>query len=670
MSDMLEAALSWAARGVPVFPCHDKQPLVKRGVHDATTDSKTITSWWVKWPKAQVAGAMGAPSGLWAVDVDGTEGEDSLAAAIKLYGPLPVTLEHRTGRGGRHLIFKFEKSTVIGNRGAMMPKVDVRGTGGYVILPPSPGYQTLVDATPIPAPGWLVDLAKPKDKAAPKPPKPETLTGHESRRRVMGVVNAAAERIATAPEGSRNNTLVAACYSVGGYLEAGELTAEEVLPILMAAAESAQQPIETAERALRAGMLAPRGLPIDQAAGRTPPRPGETLTNERPDPLVWPMLTVKTNSSTGAETVLPSLENAFEILSFDRRWRGRIRFNELSDTYMLDKRAIEDHDVTGINLWIAKAYGCSYKTNIVFEAVMRVARLNQFNPLQEYLNGLEWDGVPRIDTWLIDYVACEDDRLSRVYGRKFMIQAVARALRPGCQADAVLILGEPKGGFGKSALIRTMSNGWTSEAQIRMGHSDAAVALQGVWLYELSELASLKKADLESIKSFTTTALDQFRPPYGRVKVTRPRSCVFIGTTNETEFLQAVDRRWWPRKVQGKVGLAALAEVRHQLWAEAVHWFKSGEAWHLTAEETELQRVDTESHVMNDPWETHIAELLEADGAVDRRVTTKWVLDKIGVPIEKQQRSDEMRAARILRGLGYDKRRVKKAGVLSWEFYK
>lgn len=669
MSDMLEAALSWAARGVPVFPCHDKKPLTKNGFHDGTTDTKTITSWWVKWPKAQVGGSMGAPSGLWALDVDVPGGEDSLAAALKLYGPLPVTLEHRTPSGGRHLFFKVDPKKEVRN-GKPMEKVDIRGTGGYVILPPSTGYQTTVDAVPVPAPTWLVDLVSKENKGSAKPPKPETLTGHESRRRVMGVVNAAAERIATAPEGSRNNTLVAACYSVGGYLEAGELAAEDVLPILMAAAEAAQQPIETAERALRAGMLSPRGLPVDQAAGRTPPRPGETLTDDRPDPIVWPLLTVKTNSSTGAETVLPSLENAFEILSFDRRWRGRLKYCQLRDSIMLDAHPIEDHEATGANLWIAKAYGCSYKTSIINEAIKRIARLNQFNPLQDYLNELEWDGVHRIDTWLIDYVACEDDRLSRVYGRKFLIQAVARALRPGCQADAALILGEPKGGAGKSALIRLMSNGWTSEAQIRMGHSDAAVALQGVWLYELSELASFKKAELESIKSYMTTPVDQFRPAYGEYKVTRPRSCVFIGTTNETEFLQSVDRRWWPRKVQGSIGLAALAALRHQLWAEAVHAFKSGEAWHLTGEDAELQRGASEVHVMGHPWEAEIAAMIDGDATVDRRLTIKWVLDKLGVPLERQERQHQNKVASILRSLGYEKRRVKRAGVQAWEFVK
>lgn len=137
--DMLEAALTYARHGVPVFPCRpNKAPRTSNGHKDATTHELTITKWWTRWPDAMIGMPTGRASGVWVLDVDLPDGPASLEAIEAQVGPLPSTLEQVTGSGGRHLFFKMEAGVEIKNSARKLgPGLDVRGEGGYVIVPPS-----------------------------------------------------------------------------------------------------------------------------------------------------------------------------------------------------------------------------------------------------------------------------------------------------------------------------------------------------------------------------------------------------------------------------------------------------------------------------------------------------------------------------------------------------
>lgn len=138
---LLDAALAYAARGIPVFPCNEqKRPLTPRGFKDATTDPKQIRAWWSRWPRAGIGMPTGLKSGFWVVDVDMPEGPGTLAALEAEHGPLPKTLSARTGGGGRHIFFKWDPAAPIRNNAKtkLGPGLDIRGDGGYVILAPSP----------------------------------------------------------------------------------------------------------------------------------------------------------------------------------------------------------------------------------------------------------------------------------------------------------------------------------------------------------------------------------------------------------------------------------------------------------------------------------------------------------------------------------------------------
>ena len=207
LSEAGQAALSLARNGWPVFPCDHrvdlpgqkrcKRPLTPNGFKDATTDPVQIETWWRRWPDALIGVPTGPRSGIWAVDLDldpdkGIDGPAAMARLEAEHGPLPETVETRTPRGGLHLLFAWDPERPVPNScGKLGAGIDIRGDGGYVIVPPSkredgasyrwenpPGL-----FQPVPAPAWLYELilAKRDDKAkAPRDEEPDF--PHDERR--------------------------------------------------------------------------------------------------------------------------------------------------------------------------------------------------------------------------------------------------------------------------------------------------------------------------------------------------------------------------------------------------------------------------------------------------------------------------------------------------------
>jgi Bifunctional DNA primase/polymerase, N-terminal len=160
---MLKAALAYARRGVPVFPCQPgaKRPLTRNGHWDATKDPHAIERWWKRWPSANVAVPTGKKSGVVVLDVDpATGGPESLAKLGRLGGPVPKTARARTGGGGVHVFFRYPRGTEIRNSAGLLgPGLDVRGEGGYVVVPPSrtQGPYEWVDRSPPAEASWLIE---------------------------------------------------------------------------------------------------------------------------------------------------------------------------------------------------------------------------------------------------------------------------------------------------------------------------------------------------------------------------------------------------------------------------------------------------------------------------------------------------------------------------------
>ncbi len=163
---LIKAALAYARRGILVFPCEpgDKAPLTYSGFWDATTDARRIKAWWSRWPYANVGVPTGERSGLLVLDVDPRDGgSESLAALELINGPLPRTAKARTGGGGVHVFFRYPKGEEVRNSaGRLGLGLDVRGEGGYVVVPPSrtqSAYEWL-DRTSPADPTWLLECLR------------------------------------------------------------------------------------------------------------------------------------------------------------------------------------------------------------------------------------------------------------------------------------------------------------------------------------------------------------------------------------------------------------------------------------------------------------------------------------------------------------------------------
>jgi hypothetical protein len=243
-----------------------------------------------------------------------------------------------------------------------------------------------------------------------------------------------------------------------------------------------------------------------------------------------------------------------------------------------------------------------------YDAVRRTCLANQFDPVVDYLDGLEHDGKPRIDTWLTVYLGAEDNPLNRAIGRKMLIGAVRRAREPGCKFDYVVVL-EGAQGSGKSTALRVLAGDANfSDAEILSADPrEQQELIVGVWIFELSELAGLRKTEVEKVKMFASKTCDSARPAYGRSRVDRPRRCIFVGTTNDAEYLQDAtgNRRFWPVPT-GAIDLDALRRDRDQLWAEAATANEEltipRELWRAAAERQN-------SRLIADPWDDRLEGL-------------------------------------------------------------
>jgi hypothetical protein len=255
----------------------------------------------------------------------------------------------------------------------------------------------------------------------------------------------------------------------------------------------------------------------------------------------------------------------------------------------------------------------------VRDAVVILARENRFNPVTDMLEAAEadWDGIGRLDRMASDYFNCDDTELNRQCVRKTMLAAVARARRPGCKWDTILVLESPEGWNKSSVWAVLAGDGNFSDASI-LGHSGREVQeqLAGIWIHENPELAGMKKADVETIKAFASRQVDRARPAYGRFLIEQKRHSIEVGTTNSGSYLQSPtgNRRFWPMRVNTVIDLAKLQRDRLQLWGEAAHYQSQGEGlildealWPLAGVEQELRRV-------RHPWENLLASMVPAMG--------------------------------------------------------
>ncbi|MBX3228251.1 MAG: hypothetical protein KIT84_26500 [Labilithrix sp.] len=404
----------------------------------------------------------------------------------------------------------------------------------------------------------------------------------------------------------------------------------------------------------------------------------------------------KKDKRTGEDryVIRPTSANVATILQHYEPWRGVIANDTFSGRIVAtrtppwheldapdDARAgpWTDADTVRLTHLLARTRvaGCppiTVSTKVVDAAILVASDANKVHPVRSYLRGLRWDGTERLALLAHRYLGCEDTPVARAIGECFMIGAVARVLSPGCKNDLCPIIEGPQG-KKKSTFLERLAHPWFSDTKIPIGEKDAFQQLPGKWIYELSELASLSRSDLETTKAFISSRVDRYRPSYGRHEVEMPRQTQFVGTTNAGQYLHdpTGGRRFPPLRI-GEIDLSAVERDRDQLWAEATHRYDAGEAWWLdgrpdAAIVAPAAAAETEERFVRHPWEVPIADHLKNPRRKAEGVTTEDLLGACGVDTAHRTTSQAMTVGGILARLGWERRRTMISGKRSYRYF-
>jgi predicted P-loop ATPase len=272
-----------------------------------------------------------------------------------------------------------------------------------------------------------------------------------------------------------------------------------------------------------------------------------------------------------------------------------------------ENAAVTDSDMVRLRAWLATMKAFEIPPQLIQDAVTEAAHRAPFHPVRDWLDGLLWDGKPRIDTWLTKYAGVEQSQYSAAIGRKFLCGAAARIYRPGCKFDTMPVL-EGHQGIGKTRLCKALGGKWYGDIVIDPHSRDTVGALLGKWIVEMSEMEVTKRAETTALKAFISRQSDRVRLAYGRLSQDYPRQCVFIGSINpETDGAYLKDstgnRRFWPVAIPGKVDVGGVERVREQLFAEAVDAVNHGETLYLDSPVLELAaKREAAKRAIVHPW--------------------------------------------------------------------
>jgi hypothetical protein len=600
----LDAALEYAAKDwyvLPVVP-GAKNPVTPNGQKNATTDPKQITRWWThQYPNANI-GLFLARSGLVCVDVDSYKGDCGFDEFM-LGREMPTTLIQKSASGGTHYVFRAAEG--VSYPGMLCSGVELKWNGFIVVAPSNFNggeYEWQTDDEPAEAPDWL-------------PIKPSLAARAQARLQPSSAPLDHQRTIADIKSGNGWHNEVLRL--VGSYVAKGwsdedihqktydlselgytiEDTRAEVQKMIDGARDKGFDMARAPDFEPVAMLEAPNSA-SGEAVNLIKSAQGKSIANQY-----------------NVYTVLKELSPWSDVLAYDefgmRKMVANKPPNEPGNPNLFKLRDIKETDYNKVAKWLNVNGFSTLAKQIVIDAVAELCEDNLISPVRNYLENLSFDPAsdePQLSLWMQRYLGVLTDGDNRkdyveAVSRLVLIQAVARALDPGCQADTVPIL-EGKQGVGKSTALRILhSTEWFADALPPMGTKDASDFLRGKWGIELPELAFQKKAELETQKAFISRRVERFRPAYGREEICYERRCVFWGTTNRADYMkdETGNRRFLPIKVES-VDLVGLKANRDKLWAEAVYYYKRGEKWHLDSSLLPYASDQARDRFEDDPW--------------------------------------------------------------------
>jgi hypothetical protein len=353
--------------------------------------------------------------------------------------------------------------------------------------------------------------------------------------------------------------------------------------------------------------------------------------------------------------------------------RVRLRYDQFASRNLIEGLpdfgpALEDAAVTRIWMMMDQRFGLRPAPDLLTDTLTDCARLNAFHPVRDYLDSLRWDGVRRLDSWLIDYGDAPETNYTRAVGALMLIAAVRRIYDPGCKFDEMVVLEGPQGSERSTMLsVLAVRPEWFSDDLPLNADSKVVIErLSGRWIVEAAELSGMRRADIEHIKAFLSRQIDRARMAYARLSIEAPRQCIIVGTTNDSNYLRDLtgNRRFWPVLTQ-RWRLRELKQDRDQLWAEAAEREAEGESIRLPRELWPTAAREQKARTINDPFDEVLTKYLSDKYGKIRSVDV-WEI--IGMPPGHRRQGDNERLGNAMRGLGWARRQQRFGHGPEWAY--
>ena len=689
------------AKKFPVFPAKlidgKKLPLIKGWPEKATQDREQVNRWFSKEFKGALVGVpTGSKSGIVAVDID-VKGDVNGFESLKDLPELPKTLSQKTPSGGKHYIYEAPELLSVPNTTSRLCKgVDTRGDRGYIVMAPSEGYE-LEDGEIVELPDWVLDKIRHKEPESKSKALPEKYDAvhREELRMLLNNIDVTKHR-------DRNSwrDIIIMCKSASkgehygldlvlnwSLKDSEYFTDKEV--------EEEARKIWDSVDVTKEGGLTYKSL--YHLANKTLAKVEESKEPEsvgfvEVSKTAMLQYCKKTKTLKKTDLNIKNLIDKPEFLEYgeteptDSPFYNMFAYNELEQSViyakhpyyrpksksLLGERLNESAYVAFMCELQKPPFNCVMSKSRIQDVIDMCAIGRSFNPLTEYLDSLVWDGVPRLESYLIDMCGVEDNEYSSVVTKYLFMSAVSRAYEPGCKADNMVIF-EGHQGVGKSELVRMLGGRWSGTPKINLSSKDSEENLMGIWIAEIAELNGLglrNKSKVEQLKDYISVMVPIFRKSYGRVNEKVPRRCIFVGTTNPEGNGQYLsdstgNRRFLPLVIPGckeymtedgvqiKIDFESIGASVSKVWAEAVSRYKAGEKHRLTPQEEALCKVEQNKRYMQDPWQ-EIVEIYLNRSHTDFFTTSDIAINCLDIDKSKLDQRTVRRVASVLKLSGLE----------------
>ena len=709
------AALAYASHGWFLFPLRPgaKTPLLKGGAHGASKDPDVIKRWWTRWPTANIGLAL-VKSGMGCIDLDVKPAKniDGLATFLDLeliYGQWPRQCPiQRTPSKGRHLLFKRVPKLV--DAVGWQSGVDILTRDHrYIVLEPSrldDGREYAwgdkwgkgdwkLPLGPLPE-GWLKALTSAESRMPTTTGGPDLLD--MASLRIPGVELAELDAILEKLEPSMGRdewlrVLWGAAAQWHGTRHANTVIAKLEEWSSKTSKPGQHKPGEVAQRwaehSARVGGTTGNGHVTWRSVRSMARESGwSPISIAGVDPSKWRSAlntkTIRYEDGRTKEIVKPTAWNCALVLAFDKDLAVTIKQNlmtgaieihstkvcPLLDCTKLPSNCKMKQDWVGIGKALEGRIAGALPKDVVEAGALAAAAVHAYDPLRQWVEGLTWDGIPRLDGWLTQVCNAKDTPLTRAIGRAWLIGLAARAsceAPTGTQMDSVLIL-QGDEGIGKSSFGRIIGGDWYASFSNALAGEEVCYTIERSLLLEFEELDAMNRSEASRVKALVTATADTFRRKYEASAERHPRRCVFLGTTNDIHFLtrDMTMRRWWIVRCPPRMfNLRWLNANRDQLVAEALAAHKAGELPILPENVRMAHRDSVEGVRTEHPYEELVADWAE-DKEIGQQFNAKSVIETVLCkPLAAVQMQELKKLAECLRAAGWEKN--KSNGRKTWK---